>query len=67
MRFWLRKPSLAKMIWARTSPSRFIAHSLWVKMPRGYWFLRNPKKAAYNKIYYRSTFSIAGIIKALFR
>ena len=46
------------MISARTSPARFIKHSMWFKMPRGFWFFTNPRKAAYNRIYNRTSFSI---------
>lgn len=35
MKFGLRKPSLKRMIAARTSPKRFIRHSLGLKAPRG--------------------------------
>ena len=58
MKFWIRKPSLKWMISARTSPARFIKHSMWFKMPRGFWFFTNPRKAAYNRIYNRTSFSI---------
>lgn len=55
MKFGIRKPSLKKRISARTSPKRFIRHNLGFKAPKGYGWITNPKKAAYNRIYYRTT------------
>lgn len=66
MKFGLRKPSLKKMIAARTSPKRFIRHNLGLKAPRGWGWLTNPKKALYNRVYYRTTFSIWDVLKKLF-
>jgi len=56
MKFGFRKPSLRKSIAARTSVKRYIRHSLGAKAPRGWGWLTNPKKAAYNRIYNRMTF-----------
>jgi hypothetical protein len=55
MKFGIRTPSLKKRIAARTSWKRVVRHSLGVKAPRGYGFLTNPKRAAYNRIYNRTT------------
>jgi hypothetical protein len=66
MKFGMRTPSLKKMVAARISPKRFIAHSLGFKAPRGWGWLTNPKKAAYNRVYSRTSFSLLGLIKALF-
>ena len=55
MRFGFRRPSLRKRIAARTSLKRYVRHSLGVKAPRGWGWLTNPKKAAYNRIYSRTT------------
>lgn len=55
MKFGFRKPSLKKRISARTSPKRFLRHNLGLKAPKGYGWLTNPKKAAYNRVYYRTT------------
>jgi hypothetical protein len=63
MRFGLRRPSLKKRLSARTSPKRFVRHNLGLKAPRGWGWLTNPKKAAYNRIYNRTTFSIADMFK----
>ncbi len=55
MKFGFRKPSVRKRIGARTSWKRFVRHSLGIKAPRGYGWLTNPRKAAYNRIYNRTT------------
>jgi len=65
MKFGFRKPSLKKSIAARTSVKRFIRHSLGVKAPRGWGWLTNPKKAAYNRVYSRTTFGLIDILKWL--
>jgi hypothetical protein len=67
MKFGMRKPSLKKRISARTSWKRQVRHSLGVKMPRGTGWLTNPKRAAYNWVYSRTTFSLDALLKALFK
>ncbi|NQX68502.1 hypothetical protein HQN90_20460 [Paenibacillus alba] len=67
MKFGFRTPSLKKRIAARTSLKRQVVHRLGVKMPRGYGWLRSPKKAVYNKVYNRTTFDIFSLIKKLFK
>nr|WP_276538720.1 hypothetical protein [Dehalobacterium formicoaceticum] len=59
----MRKPSIRKSIAARTSVKRYIRHSLGVKAPRGWGWITNPKKALYNKVYRKTTFSIFDIFK----
>jgi hypothetical protein len=49
---------LRKRFAARTSPKRFIRHSLGLKAPRGWGWLTNPKRAAYNRVYNRTTFGL---------
>ena len=56
MKFGLRTPSLRKRIAARTSFKRYVRHSLGFKAPRGWGWLTNPRRAAYNRMYYRTTF-----------
>ncbi|HEY0781291.1 MAG TPA: hypothetical protein VGE98_02470 [Thermoanaerobaculia bacterium] len=56
MKFGPRKPSLRKKLAARSSLKRVIRHSLGVKAPKGWGWLTNPKKAAYNRAYNRTTF-----------
>jgi hypothetical protein len=65
VKFGIRKPSLNKRIAARTSVSRFVRHSLGFKAPRGFGWLTNPKRAAYNRIYNRTTVKADGLIVAL--
>ena len=64
MKFGFRKPSLRKRVAARTSPARFIRHNLGLKAPRGWGWLTNPRKAAYNRVYSRTTIDP---LKLLFR
>lgn len=58
MRFGPRRPSLRKKLAARASLKRAIRHRLGLKAPRGLGWLTNPRKAAYNKVYNRTTFSL---------
>lgn len=55
MKFGIRTPSLTKRIAARTSLKRYVRHSLGLKAPRGWGWLTNPKKAAYNRVYNRTS------------
>ena len=55
MKFGFRTPSLNKRIAARTSVKRAVQNSLGLKAPRGYGWITNPKKAAYNRVYSRTT------------
>lgn len=63
----MRKPSLKKRISARSSIKRQVVHRAGLKMPRGYGWVRDPKKYAYNKVYQRTTFDIFKLIKKLFK
>lgn len=67
MKVGIRKPSLKKSIAARTSVKRVIRHNLGIKAPRGYGWITNPKKAAYNRVYNRTSISIFSLIKKLFK
>jgi len=67
MKFGIRKPSIKQMISARVSPARFIRHRMGLKMPRGYGWLSNPKKALYNRIYYRLTIGVIDLLKKVFK
>ncbi|MGF9910091.1 hypothetical protein [Brevibacillus porteri] len=67
MKLGMRKPSLKRRLSARTSLKRQIVHRAGLKMPRGFGWLRNPKKYAYNKAYQRTTFDIFSFIKKLFK
>jgi len=67
MRFGFRKPSLKKRIAARTSIKRQFVSRAGLKMPRGWGWMRNPKKYAYNKVYNRTSFDIFKILKKLLK
>jgi hypothetical protein len=64
MKFGFRRPSFRKSLAARTSFKRYIRHSLGVKAPRGWGWLTNPKKAAYNRVYYRTTFGWQNLLRS---
>ena len=55
MKFGFRMPSIRKRIAARTSLKRIVRNSLGIKASRGYGWFTNPKKAAYNRVYNRTT------------
>lgn len=66
MKFGVRKPSLKRSIKSRTTgrAKRAVKKAL---IPgygkKGAGWIKNPKKAAYNKIYKKTTFSIFDIFK----
>lgn len=66
MKFGMRTPSLKKSISARTTGQlkRSIKRAL---IPgygkKGMGWIRNPKKAMYNKVYNKTTFSIFDLFK----
>lgn len=66
MKFGMRKPSIKKSISARTigKAKRSVKKAI---IPgygkKGMGWLTNPKKAAYNKIYNKTTFSIWDMFK----
>ncbi|MGG1663102.1 hypothetical protein [Brevibacillus sp. NRS-1366] len=62
-----RRPSLKKRISARTSLKRQIVHRAGLKMPRGWGWLRNPKKYVYNKMYRKTTVDVFSLLKKLFK
>jgi hypothetical protein len=64
MKFGFRVPSLRKRVAARTSWKRFARQSLGLKAPRGWGWLTNPRRAAYNRIYNRTTRG-CGILMAI--
>jgi len=65
MRFGFRRPSLTKRLAARTSWKRVVRHSLGLKAPRGFGWLTNPRRAAYNRVYNRTTRGCALLVAAL--
>jgi hypothetical protein len=64
VKFGLRRPSLKGSISARTSWKRYVRHNLGVKAPRGWGWITNPKRAAYNRIYNRTTFGIGDLFRS---
>lgn len=67
MKFGVRKPSIRKSIAARTSVKRYVRNNLGLKAPRGYGWLTNPKKAAYNRVYNRTSVSAWRLLKKMFK
>ena len=67
MKFGIRTPSIKKSISARTSIKRFARHNLGLKAPKGYGWITDPKKAAYNRIYNRTSVSLSSIIKKIMK
>jgi hypothetical protein len=55
VRFGFRVPSLRKRLSARASLKRYVQSSLGLKAPRGWGWITNPRKAAYNRVYSRTT------------
>lgn len=66
MKFGMRKPSLSKSLKARTTGKAKRAVKKAV-IPgygkKGTGWVRNPKKAAYNKVYNKTSFSIFDLFK----
>jgi hypothetical protein len=67
MKFGLRTPSLSRSLGARLSVKRQVKNALGLNAPRGWGWLTNPKKAAYNRIYNRTTFGWSDVIRWLTR
>ena len=55
IRIGFRIPSLKKRLSARTSLKRAVRQRLGLKAPRGWGWVTNPKRAAYNRVYNRTT------------
>ena len=66
MKFGVRRPSLRKSIAARTSWKRAVRHRLGFKAPRGWGWITNPKRAAYNRVYHRTTINFWALLRRLF-
>lgn len=64
MKFGFRKPSLRKSLAARTSIRRAIRSE--IRVPRELGWITNPRKAAYNRIYHRTTRSCFGTLMIMF-
>lgn len=55
MKFGFRIPNLNKRIAARTSLKRIIRHNVGIKAPKGWGWLTDPERAAYNKVYNKTS------------
>lgn len=66
MKFGIRKPSLKRSFKARTSIKRIARNATGIKAPRGMGFFTNPRKAAYNRVYNRTSVSFWSVLKKLF-
>ena len=66
MKFGVRIPFPRRSIAARLSWRRTVRHRLGLKAPRGWGWLTNPRRAAYNRIYNRTTISFWTLLRHLF-
>ena len=70
MKIGVRKPSIKKSIKARTTgrAKRAVKRAVipWYGK-KGVGWIRDPKRAAYNKIYNKTTISVVDILKKLFK
>lgn len=55
MKFGFRIPNFNKRIAARTLVKRALQNSLSLKAPKGMGWITNPKRAAYNRVYNRTS------------
>jgi hypothetical protein len=67
VKFGVRFPSPRRSIAARLSWRRAVRHRLSLKAPRGWGWLTNPRRAAYNRVYSRTTISFWALLRRLFR
>ncbi len=66
MKFGLRTPSLKRSLRARTSWKRAVRNA-GLKAPKGAGWITNPKRAAYNRAYSRTSVSLWSLIRKLFK
>ncbi|ALT80921.1 hypothetical protein AU077_04910 [Streptococcus gallolyticus] len=66
MKLGFRKPSFKKSLKARTT-AKWKRQTKKAVIPgygkKGTGYLKNPKKAAYNNVYHKTTFSLSDILK----
>ncbi len=66
MKVGFRKPSLKKSVKARTT-AKWKRQAKKAIIPgygkKGTGWIKNPKKAAYNKVYHKTTFALSDILK----
>lgn len=70
MKFGLRKPSIKRRIKAKTTARvkrkiKASANPLYGK--KGIGWIKNPRRAAYNKVYKKTTIDPASLLRKLFR
>ena len=66
-RSFFRRPSWRRSLAARTSPKLTLRRALGIHTPRGWGWLTNPKRAAYNRVYDRTSVSLWSVLRRLFR
>ena len=66
MKFGFRIPNLNKRLAARTSIKRIVRHNLGLKAPKGWGWLTDPKMAAYNRIYNKTSKGCLKFLPLLF-
>lgn len=63
MKFGIRIPSFRRRVAARTSLKRIVRHNVGLKMPHGWGWISNPKRALYNRVYNRTSLSVGMLAK----
>ena len=68
MKIGLRKPSIKRSIKARTT-GRLKREVKWAVLPgygkKGMGWVKNPKKAAYNKVYNKTSVGLGDVLKSI--
>ena len=67
MKFGIRTPSIKRSLRARTSWKRTARNASGFKAPKGAGWITNPKRAAYNRVYNRTSVSLWSLIWKLFK
>lgn len=60
--FGPRRPSLRAALGMKWGLKQRLVHGLGIKMPRGLGWVRSPRRATYNAVYSRMSFSLAELI-----
>lgn len=66
MKFGIRTPSLRRSLSARTSLKRAVRNATGLRAPRGAGWNTDPKRAAYNRVYNRTSVGLWATVKRLF-
>ena len=67
MKFGIRKVNFRKSFSAFVSPKGQLIHRTNFKMPRGWGWVRNPKRYIYNKAYNKTTISLCSVLNKLLK